>query len=129
MFRRAVVILMVSVAVATAAAFAFASDASRFRTALMSISPWSARGFSTAPGRATAPRAASLLTPPGDSASGLFCRFPGDGDASPPHGAAPSPEIGADSVLLEGQTTIPGSGSPAICSGQPVAPLLQSKAR
>jgi hypothetical protein len=130
MLRRAVVILVISAAIAAVGAFAFAADLSRFGSALTSISPWAPRGFSAVPAREKAHRAApGLLAQPDDSALGKFCRFPADGHAPETHGAADSAAISLDSVMVGGRTTIPNSASPAICTGQPVAPLLQSTVR
>ena len=126
MLRRTLLVTAVALAATAAGAMAFASDSVRFGFGWVDRTRWLGRGFTAVPAtNGKSENAAAVLGQAGDSTSGKFCRFPSVGGEAP-HVAArqPADSVSSDSVLLGGQTVVPGATTPAICSGEPPSPLL-----
>ena len=127
MLRRTLLVTAVALAATAAGAMAFASDSVRFGLNWVDRTRWLGRGFTAVPAAngKSDNAAAGVLGQVGDSTSGKFCRFPGVSGETP-HVAArhPADSVSSDSVLLGGQTVVPGATTPAICTGEAPSPLL-----
>ena len=119
MVRRAILAIAVVCGGTAAGALAFASDIAGFGSHFTERPALRMRGFTPVPHASTGP----LSSEPNEVASGRFCRFrPADAEAVAGPPAAPSVGGTASSrapLVLEGQSTIPDSLPPALCTGEP----------
>lgn len=130
MVRRTILAIGIVCGASAAGALAFASEISRAGRHLVEHATWLGRGFTPVPVPAGAVHETGLSLP-NETSRGEYCAFPpaGGSGARPLAAADTMPGASMSSparIVLDGQSTIPDSLPPALCTGESAAktPLL-----
>jgi hypothetical protein len=130
MVRRTILMVGIIVGASAAGALAFASEISRAGRHLVERATWLGRGFTPVPAPPSSVHGSGLSLP-NETPKGEHCAFPPAGGPSAGAFATADTLLGASvnsppRLVLEGQSTLPDSLPPALCTGgsPAVAPLL-----
>jgi hypothetical protein len=120
MVRRTILAIGIVCGASAAGALAFASEISRAGRDLVERATWLGRGFTPVPAPPISVHGGNVSSP-NETPKGEYCAFPPAGggaeDLAPADTLLGAPVSSPARLVLEGQSTIPDSLPPALCTG------------